>query len=435
MRTDVETIVVGAGHAGLAASGALTERGREHLVLEEGRVGETWLADRWDSFRLNTPRWMSRLPGQPLDPGDRDGFDAAPEFADLLAAYVRERGLPVREGAGRATVAHTGDGGLLVRTAAEELRARNVILATGFQQLVAWPPLAAVLPARLLQLDVRTYKGAQRLPDGAVLVVGGGQSGCQIAEDLARAGRRVVLATSRVGWVPRRYRGRDALRWWIDTGFFDVRRADVDDAAIRSWRQPLVSGANGGRSLSLPLLARLGVDLRGRLEGADGEALRFADTVPAHIRFGEETAAEYRRSIDEYVTQTGIDAPPAADDPVDEAEWPLDRPADGQLAGPVRESGHTPRDLRLDRAGVSTVIWCTGMRPRLDVLDLAVPMRGAAIDHVDGVTAVPGLYLIGAPWLCTRKSGIIWGVGADASRLAGLIAENGPRPASAERPG
>jgi putative flavoprotein involved in K+ transport len=433
MRTDIETIVVGAGHAGLAASGALAERGREHLVLEEGRVGQTWRADRWDSFRLNTPRWMSRLPGQTLDSGGRDGFDSGPEFADLLAAYVRERGLPLRQGVGRATVARAGDGGLLVRTAAEELRARNVILATGFQQLVAWPPLATSLPARLLQLDVRSYKGARRLPDGAVLVVGGGQSGCQIAEDLARAGRRVVLATSRVGWVPRRYRGRDALYWWIENGFFDVRRADVDDAAILSWRQPLVSGTAGGHSLSLPLLARLGVELRGRLEGADGETLRFADTVPAHIRFGEETAAKFRRSVDEYVADAGIDAPPATDDPVDEAGWPLDRPADGQAAAHEPRSGHPPRDLPLDRAGVATVIWCTGMRPRLDVLDLDVPMRGHAIDHVDGVTAVPGLYLIGAPWLCTRKSGIIWGVGADASRLAGLIAQSRPRPAPAPR--
>ncbi len=420
MRTDVGTIVVGAGHSGLAASAALQERGEEHVVLEEGRVGETWLADRWDSFRLNTPRWMSRLPGQPLGAGERDGFDSAPEFAAALAAHVRERGLPVREGVGRATVARAGDGGLLVRTAAEELHARNVILATGYQQLVTRPPLADALPARLLQLDVRTYKGAHQLPDGAVLVVGGGQSGCQIAEDLARAGRRVVLATSRVGWVPRRYRGRDALHWWTENGFYEVRRCDVDDAVLLR-RQPLVSGTAGGHSLSLPLLARLGVELRGRLEGGHGETLRFADTVAAHIRFGDETAAEFRRSVDDYVAQAGIDAPPAAADP-----------ADGPAPGPARAG---PCDMRLDRAGVGTVIWCTGMRPRLDVLDLDVPMRGPVIDHVDGVTAVRGLYLIGAPWLCTRKSGIIWGVGADASRLAGLIAASRPRPASAPTQG
>jgi putative flavoprotein involved in K+ transport len=252
-----------------------------------------------------------------------------------------------------------------------------------------------------------------------VLVVGGGQSGCQIAEDLARAGRRVVLATSRVGWVPRRYRGHDALWWWIENGFYDVRRCDVDDAVVLR-RQPLVSGTDGGHSLSLPRLARLGVELRGRLEGGDGETLRFADTVSAHIRFGEETAAGFRRSVDEYVAQAGIDAPPAAPDPDDGVEWSLDR-AGGQVA------------LRLDRAGVATVVWCTGMRPRLDVLDLPVPMRGPAIDHVDGVTAVPGLYLIGAPWLCTRKSGIIWGVGADASRLAALIATSRRLPAPAPR--
>jgi putative flavoprotein involved in K+ transport len=204
--TDAETVVVGAGHAGLAASWALHERGLEHIVLEEGRIGQTW-RDRWSSFRLNTPRWMSRLPGQSAGGADADGYDTAPEFAGALEAFRDEHRLPVTERAGPAAVVRDGSGRLRVDTPAVSIRARSVVLATGFQKLVARPQAAGSLAPRLLQLDTCTYGSAESLPDGGVLVVGGGQSGCQIAEDLAAAGRRVMLATSRVGRVPRRHRG------------------------------------------------------------------------------------------------------------------------------------------------------------------------------------------------------------------------------------
>ena len=392
---DVETVVVGAGHAGLAASWALSEQGLEHVVLEQGRVGQTWRADRWRTFRLNTARWMSRLPGQAPADAERDGFDTAEEFADALAAYARARRLPVCSGVGAVAVRRSG-GGYVVQAADESLATRNVIVATGFQKLPRRPSSAAALSPRLLQLDTATYRSADELPDGGVLVAGGGQSGAQIAEDLARGGRRVVLATSRVGRVPRRYRGRDALAWWTESGFYDRRRDEVDDMALQM-RQPLLSGNDDGHTLSLQLLHGLGVVLAGRVEAASGEEVRFDSCAERNAAFGDQVSAALCRDID---------APPPGHDPADE---------------PVPRFGRdAPRSLRLDRESIGTVIWCCGMRPRLDAL--AALGVGADVEHVEGVTAEPGLYLIGAPWLATRKSGIIWGAPEDAARIAAHIA-------------
>jgi putative flavoprotein involved in K+ transport len=404
-KTEVETVVIGAGHAGLAASLALTQRGAGHVVLEEGRIGQTWRNDRWDSFRLNTPRWMSRLPGQTLADGERDGFDTAPEFVRALEEGARLHGLPVKEETGPARVSRA-NGGFEVRTAGGAIAAENVILATGFQRLPTRPPLAESLPARTLQLDTTTYRSPEALPAGAVLVVGGGQSGAQIAEDVARAGRRVLLSTSKVGWVPRRYRGRDSLGWWTVSGFYEVRRADVDPAVLRT-RQPLVSGNDDGHSLTLPSLARLGVELLGRLEGGAGEELRFGGGVAEHVRFGDELAAQLLKRVDDFIAQAGIDAEPATPDPA---------------AEPVPGLGEdTRRSLRLDRDGIGTVIWCTGMRPRLDAVAIPGLVEDGALPHTDGAAPVAGLYLIGAPWLRVRKSGIIWGAGDDAEQIADSI--------------
>jgi putative flavoprotein involved in K+ transport len=401
---DVETLVVGAGHAGLAAGWALAERGLEHVIVEQGRVGETWRSDRWASFRLNTCRWMSRLPGDEVDADRRDGFDTAAEFAGALEAYARRRRLPVLAGAGAASV-RRADGGYVAETADDALSAANVIVATGFQK-VPWRPSYAVdLSPRVLQLDTATYRDPASLPDGGVLVAGGGQSGAQIAEDLARAGRRVVLATSSVGRVPRRYRGRDALAWWTESGFYDRRRSEVDDAVLRV-RQPLVSGNDDGHTLSLRLLHDLGVALAGRVESASGEEVRFDASAEENAAFGDRISAELRRDIDAHIDRAGIDAPPAEPDPGDEPSPGLGRGA--------------PTSLRLDREGIGTVIWCCGMRPCLDAI---APLGlGIDIEHVDGVATEPGLYLIGAPWLAKRKSGIIWGAPEDAARIAAHIA-------------
>lgn len=402
---DVETVVVGAGHAGLAASWALAGRAVEHVVLEEGRIGQTWRTDRWDSFRLNTVRWMSRLPGHTV--ADADGFDTAQEFAEALEEYVRVRDLPVRQNAGPARVERAGDGGFTVRVRDGDLTARSVILATGFQRIPWRPPLAEELSPRLLQLDTGTYRSPSEIAEGGVLVVGGGQSGCQIAEDLATAGRRVLLSTSRVAWVPRRHRGRDTLGWWTVSGFYDVRRADVGPAILRN-RQPLISGTDDGHSLSLQSLARQGVGLLGRLEGGGGEELRFGDDVAEHARFADETSARLLRAIDGYIERAGIDAPPAEDDP---------------SCAPLQGIGRAaPREVRLHREEIGTVVWCTGMRPRCDAVAIPGLVDDGAIPHTDGATPVPGLYLLGVPWQCVRKSGIIWGAAADAEQIAGLIA-------------
>ena len=404
---DVETVVVGAGHVGVAASWALAQRGVEHVVLEEGRIGEVWRTERWGSFRLNTPRWMSRLPGQTVAGAGAHGFDTAPEFAASLEEYVRVHDLPVRQQVGSARVERSCDGRFTVRVRGGDLTARSVILATGFQRVPVRPPAAGALPARLLQLDTATYRSPDETADGAVLVVGGGQSGAQIAEDLAAAGRRVLLSTSRVSWVPRRYRGRDTLAWWTVSGFYEMRRADADATALRM-RQPLISGTDDGHSLSLHSLARRGVELLGRLEGGAGEELRFGDDVAEHARYADESSAALLRGIDEHIERSGIDAPPAEIDP-----------SCAPLEGIGRDA---PGAVRLDREGVGTVIWCTGMGPRLDAVAISGLVDGGVIRNTNGETPVPGLYVLGAPWLRLRKSGIIWGAPADAEQIAAAIA-------------
>lgn len=404
---DVHTVVVGAGHAGLAAGWALAQCGVEHVVVDEGRIGHTWRTERWNSFRLNTARWMSRLPGQSLADADADGFDTAREFVAALEECASIHDLPVREDCGPARVELSGDGGFVVRARDGELRARSVILATGFQRIPWRPDVAAALSPRLLQLDTATYRSPDEIADGAALVVGGGQSGCQIAEDLAAAGRRVLLSTSRVAWVPRRYRGRDTLGWWTASGFYDQRRADVGGDVLRL-RQPLISGTEDGHSLSLQSLARAGVELLGRLYSGAGEELNFSDDVAEHARFADEAGAALLRGIDAYIERTGIDAEPAETEP-----------SCAPLAGIGRDA---PTAIRLDRERVGTVIWCSGMRPRLDAVAIPGLVDDGRIAHTEGATAIPGLYLLGAPWLRLRKSGIIWGAAADAERIAETIA-------------
>ena len=403
----VETVVIGAGHAGLAASTALADRGLEHVVLERGSIGQTWRDQRWDSFRLNTPRWMSRLPGDRCRRETRDGYDTAGEFLAVLERHARRLRLPVREHAGDARVRRGPRGTFDVTAGGTTLRARNVIAAGGFLNRPRIPPAAAGVTPRVLQLDLSSYRSPGELPDGGVLVAGGGQSGGQIVEDLLDAGRDVVLATCRAGRVPRTYRGRDVLEWWTLTGFYEVRRTDLDDPAVARQPQPLLSGTMGGHTISLQSLARRGARLTGRLERADGELVGFGGGLAEHLRFADATAAKVRRDIDAQIAGRGIAAAAAEPDSAEHAPLPAPR---------------APRELRLDRQGIGTVIWSTGMTADLHWLAIPGLRRAGAVPHTDGETTVPGLYLIGAPWLRTRKSGIIYGAADDAERLADAIA-------------
>ena len=313
-RRVLDCVVVGAGPAGLAASAALTDRGVEHEVFERGRVGESWRTQRWDSFRLNTPGWMNEMLGEQA----RDAYATGAEVVERLDQLAAD--CPIHAGVGVARLAPAADGYVL-RTADGDLRARTVVAATGDANVPRIPALAGAFPDRVAQYHAADYRRAGLLDEGGVLVVGSGQSGCQIAEDLRAGGREVVLATSPVGRAPTPYRGRDTIEWLVEAGFFDQRPQDLPDPSMMRAPNPLF--APGGRSLSLQALARAGVTLVGRPVAMDRERVSFDASVAANVAAADAFAERARDMVDDIIRRHGLDAPPAEPDdtgPPDQAD-------------------------------------------------------------------------------------------------------------------
>src|SRR5215469_11500075 len=278
----VDVVVVGAGQAGLAVSYYLQAFDVEHVVLERDRIAESWRSARWDSFTLVTPHWMTRLPGCGLAAGTGRDFLPTPSVVALLERFAR--GLPVRAGVEVRSVS-AGSGGYQVITSAGTIAARAVVIAGGGQRCPIIPGLASRLPAGVHQSDAGRYRSPAALPPGAVLVVGSGQSGAQIAHELATSGRDVLLATSRVARVPRRYRGRDVHEWTVELGLYDQRAEAVADPAEFREPHPMLSGARGGHTVSYQQLARDGVRLLGRFAGADADKLSFGPELPDNVHY------------------------------------------------------------------------------------------------------------------------------------------------------
>ena len=390
--------VVGAGPAGIAVSRELVRRGVDHVVLERDEVACTWRDQRWDSFRLNTSDWMNGMLG-PLPPGAFPGRDEVVERLHGLAD-----GLPVRTGTAVEHLRRAGDG-FSVLTADAEVRADSVVVASGLLNVPKAPPAARGLPADVVSMHGADFRSADALPAGAVLIVGGGQSGVQIAEDLASAGRRVLLSTCQVGRFNWYYRGQETFRWLDDLGYWTQRPVDLPDPALMRLTQPVVG--SGGRTLSLPMLAGLGVELLGRLtEIVDGRAV-FDESGAANVAFGDQRWSATCRLIDDYVATHGLDAVAQQDD----------------------EGGGTARtervgSLHLGDADVSTVIWCTGLTGDLDYLDPSVRDAAGQVRRQGSASEVPGLWFAGFPWLVERRSGIFYGFPVDAAHTVDQLTEH-----------
>jgi len=403
-RSQVDVVIVGAGQAGLAVSYYLRAFGVDHVVLERGQIAESWRSARWDSFTLVTPNWMTRLPGYTM--ADGTGRDFLPRDAVVTMLERFAQGLPVHAGTEVLSVM-AGEDGYEVVTDSGQIMARAVVVAGGGQRRPVIPGLASGLAADIDQMDASRYRSPDAMPPGAVLVVGSGQSGAQIADELATAGREVLLATSRVPRVPRCYRGRDVHEWTVELGLYDQRTDAVADPATFREPHPMLSGARGGHTLSYQQLARDGVRLLGRLVGAEGQSLRFGPDLPEHVRFADQRAAQFRQTVDEYIARAGIAAPPAEADPADRPfPWP----------------GRSTERLNARAERISTVLWCTGFAPDTGWLRVPVCMHDGTPAHTGGATAFPGLYVAGYPWLSNRGSGILYGVAADAARVAQHIA-------------
>lgn len=400
----IDSLVIGAGQAGLGVSRELVVRGVENLVLEQGSIGETWRSQRWDAFALNSPAWMNRLPGD-ADPVRPDEFPSAAQFTVGLERYAFRHRLPVREGVTvRSVERGSTDDWLAVATGEGVLEARSVVVASGGARVPRVPAMASALSPSILQLHTAGYRSAAELPAGAVLVVGGGQSGVQIAEDLLHAGRRVFLATSTVGRLPRRYRGRDSFAWLVDDGFFDEPRAQATAAP-----NPQISGTAGGHTLSYQHLERLGAVLLGGVAGTSGARVQLSDDLARNILVADDVSAALRSRIDMHIARVGADAPAPDADPADEPY-------------PARSIPRTPRELDLRRAAVTTVIWATGFDAASGFAPASVVGERGEMIQRDGATPVPGLFVIGQPWMRSRRSATIYGVVADAPHVADLVA-------------
>jgi putative flavoprotein involved in K+ transport len=415
--TTLDTVIVGAGQAGLGVSYFLQRNGCKHIVFERGRIGESWLSQRWDSFRLNTPYFMNILPGLPYNGSEPDGFCRPDELVHYFQRYVEHFSLPVRTGVTVLSVEQSEDKEhFIVKTKTigqgeESVTSRSVVIASGVLQTPKFPATRSQLPHDIAQLHTADYRSAAALPAGAVVIVGSGQSGCQIAEDLLSAGRRVYLCTSKVGRAPRRYRGRDILEWWIDMKFLDVTLASLEDKAISRAPQPQVSGLGRyGHTVSLQYLARQGAVILGRLMNVEADTLVLSDEAAAHVRFADEFSQRLKDGIDAYLARAGITPPPLEADPADVPD-----PQAGCVS-PLRR-------LNLREAKVSTVIWATGFSPDFSWIHLPVLGAEGRPIYQRGVSPVRGLYFIGFPWLSSRKSGIIYGIGEDAQYIADAISE------------
>jgi putative flavoprotein involved in K+ transport len=442
MRT-IDTVVIGAGHAGLAVSHRLTDRAIEHVVLERGRIGERWRSARWDSFRLLTPNWLARLPGWAYTGGDPDGFMDAPQFVDYLGAYASAFDAPVRSGTTVLEVRAAGNR-YVVTTDRGGWTAANVVIATGYHARARIPPYATEVAADVVQatpagygeptsergtseaevkldrygeptsergtseaeVKLDRYKGPARLPDGDVLVVGASASGVQIADDLVRAGRRVTLAVGGHTRLPRTYRGRDML-WWLDrSGSLDRTADDMADPDSAQWETSLQL-AGTGRAVDLGALQDRGVRLAGRLLGVEANRARFADDLAETTGAADARMRGALERLDRRAVALGVDGPPEPVPPV--------APARG------------PAELDLRRAGVAAIVWATGFRPWYPWLAVPVLDRDGLLQHRRGVTAAPGLYAIGLKFQYRRRSTFIDGAREDAEYLVDHIAARCPR--------
>lgn len=404
----VDTAVVGAGQAGLTMSWYLQRAGRDHVVLERREsLGGGW-QDRWDSFQLVGPNWTVSFPDAPYNGTDPDGFMTRSEIAGRVAGYARTINAPVVLSAGVERVVGSAGGGFELRTAAGAVRANQVVVATGGFQAPHVPPLAAALPPKVLSMHSHFYRREADLPPGAVLIVGSGQTGVQLTEELCQAGREVYLCVGSAGRVPRKYRGRDIF-FWLGLLAEHGEKLGVElpiatrlpDPRRRLAANPALSGHHGGHEVDLRDLARAGATLLGRLTAVTGTVAQLGADLPANLEHADHFFAErFQGRIEALIAAAGVDCPPA--------ELAMGRPFVPELR----------TELDLAAAGVSTVIWATGYRPDLSWIDLPICDDFGYPRQLRGVGQVPGLFFLGTPWLHDQLSASLLGLPRDARVLA-----------------
>jgi len=408
MTEHIETIIVGGGQAGLALSYYLTQQDRPHIVLERGRIGESWRSQRWDSFTLITPNWTIQLPGFEYRGDNPGGFLSRGEIVRYLEQYAGSFKAPLRDGIQVTAVQQQSEGeGYLVETNEKSFSASNVVLATGAYQKPKLPQGSKTLSKDIYQIHSSQYRNPESLPSGAVLVVGTGQSGFQIAEALHESGRKVYLSISSCGKVPLSYRGKDVVWWLTRMGFFDRTVDKLPSPMAKFACSPHVSNRHEERDITLRQLASQGAILLGHLQAIEGKQVILAPDLAENLAKSEAFMAQIMQMIDGFIEKTGTEAPArdAPDKPV---------PTESLSTKPILT-------LDLTSTGINTVIWATGYKLDFDWVQIPVFDKMAYPVHQRGITAFPGLYFLGLHWLYKTKSALLSGIGEDAAFIASAI--------------
>lgn len=405
MQTHYSVVIVGGGQSGLSMSYCLKQRGLDHIVFEKKKIADSWRSKRWDSFCLVTPNWQCQLPGFPYAGKDPHGFMQKDEIVQYVERYAASFDPPVQEGIAVLSVRkNTAQGYFEFTTSSGNYTADQVVIAAGSYHVPRLPGIAERLPEPIQQLHSSQYRNPQSLPEGAVLVVGTGQSGCQIAEDLHLAGRKVHLCVGGAPRSPRRYRGKDVVEWLDQLGYYDL---SVDEhpqkEKVRIKANHYVTGRDGGREIDLRQFALEGMQLHGRLKTISGGKLEFNRDLKQNLDQADEVAESIKRTIDAFIEKQQITAP-------------LDPPYQ-----PVWEPDTEVREVDVQQENIRTVIWCTGYQSDFSWIEIPVFDGKGYPGHERGVTGVRGLYFLGLPWLYTWGSGRFSGIASDATYLANCI--------------
>ncbi|MFT3956735.1 MAG: NAD(P)-binding domain-containing protein [Piscinibacter sp.] len=397
----VDVVIVGGGHSGLAMSHALSQRAVDHLVIERGEVGQAWRSERWDTLRLLTPNWMCRLPGQAYDGSEPDGFMGAGEVAAFLARYAERLRSPLRTGTTVLRVAPAAEG-YLVHTDRGDIRCRAVVLASGACSRPALPKLAGELPPSVAQWTAHDYRRPGQLAPGGVLVVGASATGLQLALEIQRSGRQVMLAAGEHVRMPRLYRGRDVQWWLLESGVLDQRIETMDDPQrARRLPSPQLVGSDTRETLDLNVVQHHGVEVCGRLAGVRGQRALFSGSLRNVCALAD---LKMNRMLD------GFDA------------WAAAQGLDGEVGAPQRfeptRVAALPRLAAELGTELRSVVWATGYRPEFGWLEMPVFDRRGELRHDRGIVDAPGLYVLGLPFLRRRKSSFIHGAEDDVREIA-----------------
>ena len=412
----VTTVVIGAGHAGLAASRSLSERSIDHVVLERGEVANSWRRERWDSLRLLTPNWQNRLPGYPYDGTDPDGYMRMGEVIAFISRFAAISGAPVRTHTAVTSLQPT-DAGYHVATTSGDIQCRTVVLASGACNVPIVPAVHQAVPAAIRSVTPFDYRNPSQLPEGGVLVVGASATGVQLADEIHRTGRPVTLSVGEHVRMPRMYRGRDVL-WWMDaSGVWTQRYDEVDDLTrARRLPSPQLVGTPERTTLDLNALSGIGVALVGRLSSVrDGRAL-FSGGLRNQFALADLKLERLLDTFDGWAHAQGRDS---------------DFPPPERFE-PTRVPESSPLSLDLRSGRIQSIVWATGFRPDYSWLGVPVIDEKGRLRHEGGVVEAPGMYALGLPVLRRRNSTFICGAGDDArdivEHLAGYLAVRGVRP-------